>query len=126
MQDRPAGQGDIQRQAGLHENGRKDRVVMAAVMPVFAVVLVRVTGSAVIGARLVMMVMVIIVSMKTQNCHVFPHMPMQSGRSRPGKLERNDKHDDQDDEAAHAGDCTALDVFTKGALHILPCQHAGY
>jgi hypothetical protein len=44
-------------------------------------------------------------------------MPMQSGHRRPSELERNDEHDDQDDEAAHAGDCTAQDVFTKG-LHM--------
>ncbi|OYZ26079.1 MAG: hypothetical protein B7Y27_14460 [Hydrogenophilales bacterium 16-64-40] len=41
---------------------------------------------------------------------------MQASRRCPGKLERNDEHDDQDDEATHGAHSTEMIVFTKGSF----------
>ncbi len=71
-----------------------------AVMSVLVVILIiRVARDVEIGVRAFMMVM--IVRMKARGGHVFPRVPMQPGRRRPGELERNDEHDDQGDEATH-------------------------
>lgn len=95
-----------------------------AMMPVLVVVLIiRVAGSVVI--RVSAFVMVVIMRMEARAGHVFAHVPMQSGRRCPGELERNDEHNYQGDEATHAGDCTALDVLTKGSPRGLAVWHAG-
>jgi hypothetical protein len=41
---------------------------------------------------------------------------MQASRRCPSKLERNDEHDDQDDEATHGVHSTELIVSTKGSF----------
>jgi hypothetical protein len=41
---------------------------------------------------------------------------MQARRRCPGKLERNDEHDDQDDEAAHFVHSTEMIISTKGSF----------
>jgi hypothetical protein len=112
MQQRPAGQGYIQREAGFHKDGGEDRMAVAMMSVLIVVLIIRVAGSAVI--RVSAFVMVVIMRMKARAGHVFAHVPMQSGRRSPGELERYDEHDDQGDEATHAGNSTELIVSTKG------------
>ena len=98
-------------------------MAVAAMMLVFVVAVIRtVVRGVVIGMPGIVVVM--IVGVYAQGSHVLPHVTMQRSSRRPGKLERNDEHDDQGDKAAHAGHCTALDVFTKRALHNLAFRHA--
>ncbi len=66
--------------------------------------------------RMAAFMMVMIVGMKARRGHAFHLVPMQPDRRRPGKLERNDEHDDQGDEATHGGHSTELMVSTKGAF----------
>ena len=100
-------------------------MAVATMMLIFVVVLIR---TAVRGVVIGMpgIVVVMIVGVYAQGSHVLPHVPLQRSSRRPSELERNDEHDDQDDEAAHAGHCTALDVFTNGAQPNLAFQHAGH
>lgn len=98
-------------------------MAVATMMLIFVVVVIH---TAVRGVVIGMpgIVVVMIVGVYAQGSHVLPHVPLQRSSRRPGKLERNDEHDDQGDEAAHAGHCTAPDVFTKRALHNLASRHA--
>ncbi len=80
-------------------------MAVAAMMLVFVVAVIRtVVRGVVIGMPRIVVVM--IVGVYAQGSHVLPHVPLQRSSRRPGKLERNDEHDDQGDEAAHAGHCT--------------------
>lgn len=110
-------------EARFREDKGEDMMAVAALMFVFVVVVIH---AAVRGVVIGMpgIVVVMIVGMYALCSHVLPHVPMQPGNRRPGKLERNDNHDDQGDEAAHAGHCTAPDVFTNGALPNLAFRHA--
>ena len=110
MQEWPAGQGYIQREAGFHKDGGEDRMAVAMMSVLVVVLVIRVAGSVVI--RVSALVMVVVMRVEARAGHVLAHVPMQSGRRCPSELERYDEHDDQGDEAAHAGDCTARDVFT--------------
>jgi hypothetical protein len=60
--------------------------------------------------------MVVIMCMEARVGHVFAHVPVQAGRRCPGELERNDEHDDQGDEATHAGNSTEVIASTKGSF----------
>lgn len=89
--------------------------MVVAMMSVLVVILIiRVASGVVIWMNAVMMVM--IMRMKARGGHILPRMPMQPGRRGPGELERNDEHDDQGDEAAHASDSTDSRVFTKSSI----------
>lgn len=91
-------------------------MAMAAVVFVLIMVAIAVTGRGiVIGMPGIVVVM--IVGVYALCSHILSHVPMQSRNRRPGKLERNDNHDDQGDEAAHSGHCTVRDVFTKGRYY---------
>ncbi len=98
-------------------------MAVATMMFIFVVVVIR---TAVRGVVIGMpgIVVIMIVGVYAQGSHVLPHVPLQRSSRRPGELERYDEHDDQGDKAAHAGHCTALQVFTKGALHKLAFRHA--
>ena len=48
-------------------------------------------------------VVFMVVNMHAQTCHIFACMPMQVHRRRPGKLEREDEHEDQGNKATHGG-----------------------
>lgn len=99
-------------------------MAVAAMMTVFIVLFAIGTAEcAEVMTGVPAIVMVVIVDMRAHGVH--RHVPMQAGRRCPGELERNDEHDDQGDEATHARHCTALQVFTKGALHKLVFRHAG-
>jgi len=114
MKNRPAGQGYIQRDAGFHNDGGEDGMVVS-MMSVFVVILIiRVAIGVVIWMSAFMVVM--IMGMKARGGHILPRMPMQPGRRCPGELERNDEHDDQGDEAAHVPDSTDSSVFTKSSI----------
>ena len=93
--------------------------MVVAMMSVLVMVLVICVASGV-GTRMTALMMVMIVSMKARRGHVFLHVPMQPDRRRPGKLERNDEHDDQGDEATHGGHSTEMIVSTKG--YFIPCR----
>jgi hypothetical protein len=122
MQNPSAGWHQAWHEARFREDEGENMMAVAAMMLVFVVVVIHAAvRGVVIGMPCIVVVMV--VGVYAQGGHVLSHVSMQRSSRRPGKLERNDEHDDQGDEAAHAGDCTALDVFTKGALRILPCQH---
>lgn len=74
-------------------------------MPVLAVLLIiRAARSVVV--RVTAFVMVMIMRMKARRGHLFPRVTMQASRRGPGKLERNDEHDDQGEEATHGSDST--------------------
>ncbi len=125
MLNRATAQFQPENRAGLIKNEGKHVVAVIAVMAVFIVLLAVGTderGEVMAGVPAIVMVMV--VDMRAHG--IRPHVPMQAGRRCPGELEWNDEHDDQDDEAAHAGHCSALDVFTNGALPNLAFQHTGH
>ena len=99
VRTRPAGEAQSERQARFHDQGRKDRVaVVAVVMSVIALALARVAGCVVVVP---VRVIVVAVGMHAEGCHVLAQVPVQAGRRGPGELERNDEHDDQGNEAAH-------------------------
>ena len=87
-------------------------MVMAMMSVLVVILIIRAARRVVIWVSAFLMIM--IMGMKARGGHVLLHVPMQASRRCPGKLERDDEHDDQGDEAAHAGHCTAPDVFTKG------------
>lgn len=97
-------------------------MVMAMMSVLVVILIIRVARRVVIWINAFLMIM--IMGMKARGGHVLLHAPMQPRRRSPGELERDDEHDDQGDEATHAGHCTALQVFTKGALHKLAFRHA--
>jgi uncharacterized membrane protein YgcG len=78
-------------------------VVVTAMMAVFVVAGFAVTrrGSVVIVMSGTVVIMV--VNMHAQSRYIFACMPMQTHRRRPGKLERQDEHEDQGNEATHGG-----------------------
>ena len=86
-----------------------------AMMSVLVVILIiRLARGVVIWMNAVMMVM--IMRVKSRSGHIFPHVTMQPSRRCPSKLEWNDEHDDQDDEATHGVHSTELIVSTKGSF----------
>jgi gluconate kinase len=86
-----------------------------AMMPVPVVILIiRVARGVVIWMSAFMMVM--IMRMKARSGHILPPVTMQASRRCPGKLERIDEHDDQDDEATHGVHSTEMIVSTKGSF----------
>ena len=84
-------------------------------MPVLAVLLITRAARGVV-VRVTAFVMVMIVRMKTRDKCVFSCMPMQTGRRSPGKLERDDKHDDHGNETAHFLHSTELTASSKGSF----------
>lgn len=89
--------------------------MVVAMMSVLIVILItRVARGFVIWMSTFMMVM--IMRMKARGGHTLPHVTMEAGRRRPGELERNDEHDDQDDEATHGVHSTELIVSTKSSF----------
>ena len=79
------------------------------------ILIIRVARGVVIWMSALMMVM--IMRMKARSGHILPRVTMmQASRRCPGKLERNDEHDDQDDEATHGVHSTEMIVSTKGSF----------
>lgn len=96
--------------------------MVVTMMSVLVVILVvRVASEIVIWMNAVMMVMVM--RMKARGGHILHRVPMQPDRRRPSELERNDKHHDQDDVAAHGSNSTDSRVFTK--CPIVPVLRSG-
>ena len=90
-------------------------VAVAAMMTVFIVLFAIGTAEcAEIMAGVPAIVMVMSVDMRAHGVH--RHVPMQAGRRCPGKLERNDEHDDQGDETTHELDSTDSCAFTKSSI----------
>lgn len=114
MKNRPAGEGYIQRDAGLHKDGGKDGMVVAIMSVLVVIRIIRVARRVVIRMSAFMMVM--IMRMKARGGHILPHVTMQASRRCPGELERNDEHDDQGDEAAHGAHSTEMTVSTKSSF----------
>ena len=114
MKNRPAGQGYIQRDAGLHQDRGEDGMAMAMMSVLVVILIIRVASGVVIRMSAFMMVM--IMRMKARGGHILPRMPMQPGRRCPGELERNDEHDKQGDEATHGSDSTDSGKFTKSSI----------
>jgi hypothetical protein len=112
--NRAAAQFQSGQRAGLMKDEGENVVAVAAVMAILVVLLA--VGAAECSKFMAcvsgFVMVVVVMNLRTRCIH--PHVPMQPGRRRPGELERDDEYDDQGDEAAHAGHCTALDVFTKG------------
>lgn len=71
-------------------------MVVAAMMPVFVVAGFAVTrqGGVMIGMSGIVVAM--IVGVHAQGCHIVARMPVQVRRRRPGELERDDEHENQD------------------------------
>lgn len=111
MKNRPVGQGYIQRDAGIRKDRSKDGMVVTMMSVLVVILVVRVASEIVIWMNAVMMVMVM--RMKARGGHILHRVPMQPDRRRPSELERNDKHHDQDDVAAHGSNSTDSRVFTK-------------
>ncbi len=88
-------------------------VAVTAVMAILIVLLVTCAGRGAFMAGMFGIVMVVVV-MNMRARYIHHHMPMQSGRRRPGELERNDEHDDQCNETAHWTYSTEAFVSTKG------------
>ena len=82
-------------------------------MAVVAVVMAFLALPFVAGGVVVVPVVVVAVGMHDEGRRVAVQVPVHAGRHRPGKLERNDEHDDQGDEATHEPDCTDTEIFTK-------------
>ncbi|MDZ7595237.1 MAG: hypothetical protein U0932_11370 [Thiobacillus sp.] len=77
------------------------------------ILIIRVARGVVIWMSAFMMVM--IMRMKARRGHI-PRVTMHVSRRGPGKLERNDEHDNQDDEATHGEHSTEMIVSTKGSF----------
>ena len=75
-------------------------------MAVFVVILI-IFATEVVVIRMAFM-MILIVGMKARGSQVLSHVTMHARHRRPGKLERNDQHDDQGDEAAHGRHSTEV------------------
>lgn len=90
-------------------------VAVAAMMTVFIVLFAIGTAEcAEIMAGVPAIVMIVSVDMRAHGVH--RHVPMQAGRRCPGKLERNDEHDDQGDETTHGSDSTDFSLITKSSI----------
>ncbi|MHB8982950.1 hypothetical protein [Thiobacillus sp.] len=87
---------------------------MMAILTVFLVL--GISRHVVIVERIAVMVVADVVRMETRGRAVFPRMPVYANGRSPGKLERNDEHDDQGDEAAHRGDSTGFGASTKDSI----------
>lgn len=87
-------------------------------MPVIVVSLGRPFVSSVI-TRMVAFMVVMIVGMESQSHNFLTDMPINAYCRRPSKLERNDKHDDQGDEATHNGHSTELTEFTIACSYLV-------
>ena len=89
-------------------------MVMAMMSVLVVILIILAARSVVIWISAFLMIM--IMGMKARSGHVLLHGTMQASRRCPGKLERNDEHDDQDDEATHGAHSTEMIVFTKGSF----------
>lgn len=102
--------------AGLMEDEGEHVVAVAAMMTVFIVRFAIGTAKcAEVMTGMPGTVMVVIVEMCAHRVH--RHVPMQAGRRCPGKLERNDEHDDQGDETTHESDSTDSSVITNSSSY---------
>ncbi|OYZ59028.1 MAG: hypothetical protein B7Y21_00945 [Hydrogenophilales bacterium 16-61-112] len=89
--------------------------MVVAMMSVLVVILIiRATRRVVIWISAFLMIM--IMGMEARGGHVLLQVPMQPSRRRPGKLERDDEHDDQGDEATHGAHSTEITLSTKGSF----------
>jgi len=94
VDDGNVGLGQGERRLRLHENHGKGMVAMAAVMTigvVAAAVLVGRCGQVVIGMPGVMVVMIMGMHARGRGAPI--QMPMHASSRRPGRLERQDEHE---------------------------------
>ena len=89
-------------------------MVMAMMSVLVVILIIRAARRVVIWVSAFLMIM--IMGMKARGGHVLLHVPMQASRRCPGKLERDDEHDDQGDEATHGVHSTEMIVSTKGSF----------
>lgn len=94
------------------KNERKNMMAMVAMMAICAVlVTIGIAGIREIMGKEPGIVMIMVMDMHANRIHI--SMPMKPERHRPGGLERDDEHDEQGNETAHAANSTELIVSTK-------------
>ncbi len=71
--------------------------------------------------RVVIMPMCVDVGMNTHQPLTTPQMPVHTRHRGPGELERQDKHQDNGDDAVHANDSSRSDAEVKIAPRVSGC-----
>jgi hypothetical protein len=93
-----------ERQPGGVEDDVEHMVAMADMVTIIVVTDIRIAWLSVVMVRFRAGVKIVRMGMYADSTSISTRMPMHVHHRRPGELERNDKKEDQGNQAAHASD----------------------